>query len=309
VNAARYCENLQYQCTSPNAQFGDINQCLKVAASYPTSGTDDARFTSGHTLGCRQYHAQAAQSDATTHCQHAGPSGGNVCGAPRDAWGTMFAASPCNNSHVKTFLGLYTNKTIPDAMVPPGFSDTVPYSVTFDGSQNTQACRIYHLSVASTLPDTHCVHGSVSGGDTCGKYVSNLCTLISQACGFGNNETYQFPNLTACTAGLKDIEVGSNQLKTGTDQSWASTSNTLECRFYHASVAASFAAGGANSATAGAAANQVLHCSHVLRKSAPGGCEGVVTPTPAATPTPALANSAFTAGLSLFAITLAVYIS
>jgi len=210
---------------------------------------------------------------------------------------------------LKLFLGLYTTPTIPDAMVPPGFSDTVPYSVTFDGSQNTQACRIYHLSVASTLPDAHCVHGSVSGGDTCGKYVSNLCTLISQACGFGNNETYQFPNLTACTAGLNNIEVGSNQLKTGTDQSWASTSNTLECRFYHASVAASFAAGGANFATAGAAANQVLHCSHVLRKSAPGGCEGVVTPTPAATPTPALANSAFTSGLSLFAFTLAVYIS
>jgi len=306
VSATRYCEDLQYQCKAPNAQFGDIDQCLKVAASYPTSAADDARRTSGHTLGCRQYHARASQSLPGTHCQHAGPSGGGVCGSAREAWGTMFAASPCNNSHVQTFLGFYSNSTIPDALVPSGFSATTPYSVTFDTNQNTQACRIYHLSVAATSPVTHCIHGSVSGGGACGTYVPNLCYLIGQACGFGGNASYQFSSSTACTTALADITPGSNQITLGTNQDWASTNNTLECRFYHASVAASFAPGGVNSVTPNAMASQILHCSHVLQRSTPGGC-GAAGPTPSMTGN-MTTNAAVTSGLSLFAISIVVYI-
>jgi hypothetical protein len=60
----------------------------------------------------------------------------------------------------------------------------------------------------------------------------------------------------------------------------------LECRFYHASVAGSYLAGGSNGNAANAVSEKAKHCSHVLRPAPAGGC---AAPTPV--PTAASASS------------------
>jgi len=275
-DATHYCTNLQYQCGEftdsknvlhHNTQFATLAQCMATAAGMPMDG-DSQATNANNSLGCREYHSQASRADPNTHCQHAGPSGGGVCGTQRAAWAHMLAAAPCNDSHVNSFFGL-VNSSVVDALVPPGFSSTVPYSTTYDTSMNTQACRIYHLGVAST-DTSHCAHGRVSGGNSCGSLASNLCAFIGTACGFGTAK-WQYPDNATCNTAVTGLTVGA------TSPVWDPSMNTFECRFYHASVAASYAAGGANAMDASMMTNHQLHCSHVLNPAAPGGC-GYVAP-------------------------------
>jgi len=297
-NATRYCDNLQYQCgsgTDANAQFAKMEQCLKVAAGYPM--VNDSQATNqAHSLGCREYHAQASRADPVTHCQHAGPTGGAVCGTRQAAWASILAASPCSDSHVKSFFDLVNSSKTVDALVPPGFNDSVPYSTSYDTGKNTQACRIYHLGVAST-DTSHCAHGAVSGGDNCGKLTSNLCAFVGQVCGFGTAK-WQFADSATCNTAL-----GSGLTAGVTSPVWDPANNTYECRFYHASVAASYkvGGGGANSGASDAMTSYQLHCSHVLKPAAAGGC-GVA----AATPTAAPANSATSLSLGITALFVSV---
>jgi len=276
TNAAHYCSTLEYNCgngTSANAQFAMGQQCLATAAGYLDDATDDARNdNTGNNLGCREYHSQAARS-STVHCEHAGPSGGGYCGNRRDAWGAILNAAPCHDPTVQMFVGLVGNATT-DVVVPTGVSTAtpyVPYSTSFDTLKNTQICRIYHLGVASTAGAAlfHCAHGTVSGGDNCGTRIGNLCDIINTICGFGS-ASYQFLDRPTCVTGL--TATGANNITWGLTVPQDTTGNTLECRFYHVSVAASYLAAGSAGATTGAAANNQLHCSHTLSfSSACGG--------------------------------------
>jgi len=298
-----------YNCgnstSGPNntTQFGDVNQCMTVAASYPNSAANDASSSNvNHSLGCRQYHSQAAQGmGASTHCSHAGPTGGGICGNARDAWGTMINSAPCNDSTVNSFLSMAGN-TQADALVPPGFS--TPYFMGLDTSGDTQACRFYHLTVASTTPNPHCAHGTVSGGNYCGFYTPNLCAFIGSACGFGAT-SYQFASNAACISGLTSSN--SNNISVGTTVPQDTSANSFECRFYHATVAASYSAGGSNANAINATGLHQFHCGHVLQVSTPGGCgTAATTPTPAKTPTPSTTtNAASATSVLVSAVTLA----
>lgn len=300
TNAAQYCANLDYNCqnnTSPsNQQFAAVAQCLVVAAGYVND--NDARNTNaGNTLGCREYHSQAAKNN-TIHCEHGGPSGAGVCGTRREAWASILNAAPCMDPTVMQFIAMVGNTTA-DMLVTPGNSvatPPVPYSTTFDTSGNTQVCRIYHLGVASTAP-THCGHGTLSAGDPgqpaqCGvSKVSNLCAFIGNVCMFGANATYQYASNAACMSAL----VASNTFNL-TDGTTVPTQdkagNTIECRFYHATVAASWMSGGSAFASMAAGTNAMeqlrYHCGHTLAPATAGGCgTAAMNPTPSSKPSSA----------------------
>lgn len=309
-NAAHYCDLLEYNCGSA-LQFGSKAQCLAVAAGYPSDAKSDSGsngLNSANSLGCREYHSQAALS-SLSHCAHAGPSGGNgICGSAQEAWGSILAAAPCLDPHVNLFLSAFSDPAAVDALIPYGPS--APYTTTLDQGGNTQVCRIYHLGVAGVDPVNHCAHGSVSGGAGCGSRIANLCQFIGTACSFGPNSTWQFASENDCVTNLTGIAAG-------TTKPVDTTNNTVECRFYHATVAATYAPGGVAELAPGALETHRFHCGHVLKPSNANGCGWVPPPTSAApsaapntaapsaaAPTSTTANSA--SALSLVASVFAV---
>lgn len=78
-----YCASITANCTGDNAQFATGAACLtwcQANASFSVSFDN----TKADNLQCRSHHATlaGAASDAQgTHCLHAGPTGGNVCGS------------------------------------------------------------------------------------------------------------------------------------------------------------------------------------------------------------------------------------
>lgn len=305
-SAAHYCDLLESNCmTAASQQFADKAQCLNVAAGYVNDmGMRDARASNtGNNLGCREYHAVAAMTDKK-HCGHAGPTGGNACGTTVQAWSTLLAASPCADNTVSNVVKIVAPTTVNNA-VPTGYVtegvNTPIYNYNLDKSGNTQACRIYHLSVASAggaTATTHCPHGTLSGGGACGSnLVENLCSLIQTACTFGP-DTWKFATKQACVDGLTNssafpIAMGA---PTSTD------GNNYACRFYHAGVAASFLAGGSNynaSKMDEATAGNKLHCGHVLKNPiGAGGC-GTAAPAPTSKPSSASSLSIMLSGVAV----------
>jgi hypothetical protein len=157
-----YCSKLKANCSGANAQYTSDAVCMAVCTSFPLGAATD---TSGNTLGCRLYHAGAAASDATTHCNHAGITGGDkdptdsaagTCGEGCEAFcneaviACTTATSPGGSAPYATKAACMTDcKTFPAA------TNTFSTAAT---SGDTFNCRAYHLTAASVTPDPHCGH-------------------------------------------------------------------------------------------------------------------------------------------------------
>src|SRR5947209_1595728 len=79
LDCGTYCSKITAACTTTNAQYGAMDTCMASCSHFPVGTAADQ---SGDTLGCRIYHTMLAMTDPTTHCVHAGPSGGGACGMP-----------------------------------------------------------------------------------------------------------------------------------------------------------------------------------------------------------------------------------
>jgi hypothetical protein len=211
-NAAHYCNTLDYNCgngtgaTAATGQYAMVSQCMGAAAGFPNTGAlaDANRDAGVNSLGCREYHAQAALEAPLVHCQHAGPSGGDVCGSFLEAWTSLLAGAPCSDtlqiSKLVTAVGMAKVNTL----IPQKAAGAGAYTTSLDNGGNTQACRIYHLGVANTPAPTHCSHGFISGGNNCGSYSANICDFIEGTCGFSGATatTWQFASKAACLTAL-----------------------------------------------------------------------------------------------------------
>jgi len=277
-----YCETTNYFCTGTGySQFTDLQQCLMLAPGYPMPAGSDATAasTGANTLGCRQYHVvnAAVNNGNNAHCGHAGPSGHTACGDITAAWNTL-QTSVCTATTVASLISGVNNSAILNMIVPPGLTASDNYWTGTDQTMNTQACRVYHLTVAaesSTTMAAHCVHGSVSGGGQCGGYAANLCNFIQQVCGFASPPAaWQFASVSACTTAMGMYNVTNYGVESAT------TGDTLGCRFYHVGVAAQYLPTASMGALTGAATSLQTHCGHVLAPmSVGGGCNpGSTTP-------------------------------
>ena len=147
-----YCTTIMTNCTGANAQFVNMDACLGSCRGIPA---DTAM--SGNTIGCHSYHATAAATGAAVHCPHAGPTGADVCGSPCENF-CAIAMSSCTGSNSQ-----FTS--VADCMTAcSGFATTPAYS-TSTTSGNSYACRLYHLTVASSSDSMATVH--------CGHIVTN----------------------------------------------------------------------------------------------------------------------------------------
>lgn len=146
-----YCATITTNCAADaDKQFKDTESCLGICKTW---GVGTAADTSGNTLGCHTYHAGAAAMDATLHCPHAGPAGAGKCGDIVSDF-CEAAVSVCEGS----YQDVDTCKTDIAAL-----EATTPYNASAT-SGDTLACRLYHLTVASSSAEnntTHCPHVAV----------------------------------------------------------------------------------------------------------------------------------------------------
>lgn len=175
------------------------------------NGTD--ADIAGNTIGCRTYHANASGTDPVTHCKHAGPSGGTVCGGICEAYCniSMAACSGATYGFFSTYNQCY--KTCLN------YNSTGVYTGTVSGS--SVECRVYHSTVALSDPATHCQHASPSGADGCGSRCVNYCYTMQKVCPVQYDPTY-------CAGNCAEMPVG-NITDVG--------GNTIDCRIYHANNA------------------------------------------------------------------------
>jgi hypothetical protein len=163
LDCRSYCGQIQSTCTGENAQYPSEAHCMAACASFPV-GTSTVNDTSGHTLGCRIYHAGSPSRDQpATHCSHAGPggdhlmatppaacSGGDVCTSfctlQFKACGSLDAPLPGNPKDASG-NPLIQYRDMADCLtVCAGFDRTHPYRLTSAG--NSLACRLLHATRA-----------------------------------------------------------------------------------------------------------------------------------------------------------------
>jgi len=249
-----YCSLMTYPmgCNLTVRAFNTPAECNASCNIIPSDATKYFGNTSGNTLECRLYHAQAAYSSAgfAAHCLHAAPLGGGVCGIASDVFCDL-SAGLCKGTDSQ-FLTVAYCKTL-----APYFSNTTFY----DYSGDSLACRAYHTVVGGATP-SHCSHGGASGESSngCGASICDtFCALSGKLC--PSNYATTADCMTACGAWTSKLGKVSD-----TD------GDSYYCRLYHLGAAAS---------------NAALHCPHALANSTT--CVGTAptpTPTPGPTPTP-----------------------
>lgn len=167
----QYCGAIMQACTGLNQEYLDVGTCVAMCKHFEPGITGDQ---SGDSLACRVYHTRAATlGDPGTHCRHAGPLGGQVCGTdlcesfcslgfalcqdilPYDG-GLLGCEQQCTAANFD-----YREFDAGDLKFPNatgGFSEFQ--------TGNTLNCRIYHLESAydptnDVARTTHCPHLAV----------------------------------------------------------------------------------------------------------------------------------------------------
>ena len=151
-----YCTANIAACSGANVQWADAADaqasCENFCAQWEDGTPGDMQ---GNTRECRSYHTTAAESDAATHCPHAGPYGGAVCG-------TNQCEEFCGQHELLCAGTGNTYASTNDCLVDcGGLADNAdPFQPDVDGS-DTFACRGYHLTVAAEDTanlEAHCGH-------------------------------------------------------------------------------------------------------------------------------------------------------
>jgi hypothetical protein len=144
---ASYCTAIQANCTAANLQFGTPADCMASCATWMQGMTG---ATSGNTLACRAYHADAAAASPGVHCRHAGPGGDDACGSNCEGFCTLVQGACTGGNEQYADVGACMTECAMFATAPP-------YSAN-ETNGDSFACRLYHATAASTNPGTHCGH-------------------------------------------------------------------------------------------------------------------------------------------------------
>lgn len=143
VTCDSYCAAIMTNCEGL-AQYASEDDCKAFCEHLPEGTAGD---TSGNSLACRAHHASLAEAEPETHCVHAGPSGAGVCGAAIDAFCEV-APAVCPD--------VYADKDACDTAAEAFDADAAYEGPASTG--DTLACRLFHLTAASTDAATHCQH-------------------------------------------------------------------------------------------------------------------------------------------------------
>ena len=114
----------------------------------------------------------------------------------------------------------------------------------------TLGCHLYHGGMpAASDPGTHCPHAGPLGGGACGADCDNFCEIAVAVC--STQATPPYADVAECKTACIDFV----DTATVPYSAKVSSGNSLACRMYHLSVAAS------------SSANAEVHCPHVAATS------------------------------------------
>jgi hypothetical protein len=120
-----------------------------------------------------------------------------------------------------------------------------PAGTAADQSGDTLGCRIYHAGAALSIGTEHCVHAGPGGDGLCGTNCEGFCSIATAIC----PAEWSAETCDAMCAGIGDDVAYSASVASG---------DSLACRLYHLTVAATDAA----SATE--------HCPHTVAETMAG---------------------------------------
>jgi len=249
VNPSHACGTVNLACTGASSQYNALApqaMCVQSFSVFPVG--PGVAPTNNNDQSSRQYHGQAAYINGgnNVHCAHAGPSGGGLLGGatgPRAAWQYMTTVPSC---HAAPYAYLATSiATAFAAWNASDFLAIVPtdpnvgsYNATTAPVGNFDACRIYHLSVAS-VANSHCTHGDLLGGGQCplNAPYTPACLAVQTACG-----TQLYPTQAACETAFTPYFSTTaspyfNNTMTGDPNVQPATGDTAQCRLYYAGTA------------------------------------------------------------------------
>ena len=154
-----YCDTVMANCTGDNAQYGSAAECLDYCENVGSWEAGERGVTDGNSIACRIYHGNApAADDPVTHCVHAGPTGGNMCGTWCDNY-CQLALDHCTGDNE-----LYGS----DAECQTACAEFDDSGNAGDTQYDTVQCRIYHGGApAATSPEIHCPHAGEEPTDFC----------------------------------------------------------------------------------------------------------------------------------------------
>lgn len=159
---------MEAACSGASRQYDGSfanESCSNLCTLWPQGTPGDE---SGNSLECRAYHAGAALSDPQTHCAHAGPFGGGVCGASRCETFCSALVAMCTPPY-QVYDSELDCRTDCEA-----YSDaSVRFTADADDTTDSFRCRAYHLTQAALDPGTHCPHAGGPNATT----PSPVCTL------------------------------------------------------------------------------------------------------------------------------------
>jgi len=183
-----YCQTMSVTCPT---QAAASTPCAGFCSTINPLGniTDKGQDS----VDCRIYHANNANiTGDATHCLHATPSGGGVCGALCDVYCTL-AMSVCTGP-----LALYGNTSACQTACKVFNSSGVPGAASGD----TLQCRIYHIGAAVALNNLtyHCPHGGVVSGP-CSSGSSTSTTGSTTSSGTGSTTSSGTGSSTKSTTG------------------------------------------------------------------------------------------------------------
>ncbi|PCC74601.1 hypothetical protein SAMN02745121_06967 [Nannocystis exedens] len=138
-----------------------------------------------------------------------------------------------------------TNAQYPSNESCLGACGGLPPGSPGETSGNSLSCRAYHAGMASIDPGVHCIHAGPSGAGACGQSCEGFCAIATSIC---PTEHPSPADCMATCANFMDTEPYNTEDAAG---------NTLACRLYHLTIAAT-----------GPAEAQV-HCGHTIEASPP----------------------------------------
>jgi hypothetical protein len=307
------CDQYLLNCSSTYDIYTDQTACEMECSRFPITttcaGKSDGCIEAAteNSYDCRLYHLMVAATDPqpannVLHCPHSTPlssmaednsiNSGPCLDVPIDAMMDTPQAGTiedlCNNlvatcgSYFGTsaltmqycYNAMYWIPGISDVSTYP--KDGTPFPMAAQTGADNFLCRRYHVDVAGTSTQnaaTHCPH-AFTGADQCGSSCDYYCDLVQNVCAPGTSNE-QYATLTDCMTACAAFDT------TSFGTALPTTGNNLNCRIYHATVAAQ------------SPDNAVVHCPHTGMVSTADTC----------------GSGAFTVSASLFLVAVLAFFS
>ncbi|HEX2734630.1 MAG TPA: hypothetical protein VHM70_23660 [Polyangiaceae bacterium] len=236
-NCESYCKLQPAICGGTDELTFAQEECEQRCAALPDHHAFDVKKDhDANNVQCRLVHLSSASIGdlaASEHCWHASltPREQSPCGIP-----------PAAIPNCQEYCDVVTRSCTGDSAVYDNEQQCLDTCELFekgtgaDRKENTLGCRVYHAYASLESAQTHCPHAGPAGDGHCGAdNCVTYCSLAKAACEDAYNEAFADDDTCRSTcAGWEGAGKDS-----GYTALTAASGKTVQCRIYHASLAAS----------------------------------------------------------------------